>query len=89
LQKGNVQKSGYRDYVQERARELNIKGFVENLRDGNVKIVCGREEEKIKENQIKIKKGFIDVKEISVTFEEPKNELMDQKYGKYQKIPKN
>jgi len=36
--KGVVQKTGYRDYVQEKARSLNVKGYVENLREGSVKI---------------------------------------------------
>lgn len=38
--KGTVQRVGYRDHVQETARKLDVKGYVENLRDGSVKIVC-------------------------------------------------
>ena len=44
IAKGKVQKVGYRDFVQDSARELGIAGFVENLEDGNVKIVCEGEE---------------------------------------------
>ena len=38
IAKGKVQKVGYRDYVEEVARSLGIVGFVENLKDGNVRI---------------------------------------------------
>lgn len=48
IAKGKVQKVGYRDYVEEVARSLGIVGFVENLKDGSVKIVCEGEEEMIK-----------------------------------------
>ncbi|MEA2032192.1 MAG: acylphosphatase [Euryarchaeota archaeon] len=44
IAKGKVQKVGYRDFVQDSARELGITGYVENLEDGNVKIVCEGEE---------------------------------------------
>ena len=44
IAKGEVQKVGYRDFVQDSARELGIAGFVENLEDGNVKIICEGEE---------------------------------------------
>jgi len=40
IAKGKVQKVGYRDFVQDNARELGITGYVENLEDGNVKVVC-------------------------------------------------
>ena len=40
IAKGRVQKVGYRDFVQDSARELNVTGYVENLEDGNVKVVC-------------------------------------------------
>ena len=40
IAKGRVQKVGYRDFVQDNARELGITGYVENLEDGNVKVVC-------------------------------------------------
>lgn len=46
--KGTVQKVGYRDYVQETGRKLNIKGYVKNLRDGSVKIVCETDEDTLK-----------------------------------------
>ncbi len=37
---GNVQRVGYRNYMQRVATKLGITGYVENLRDGSVKIVA-------------------------------------------------
>jgi hypothetical protein len=64
---------------------LGIIGYVENLEDGTVKIVCEGEETKIEEfiRDIKVKKDFIDVSETSVKYEEPTGEfkLFKIKYG--------
>jgi acylphosphatase len=85
IAKGKVQKVGYRDFAQDSARELGITGYVENLEDGTVKIVCEGEETKIEEfiRDIKVKKDFIDVSETSVKYEEPTGEfkLFKIKYG--------
>ena len=85
IAKGKVQKVGYRDFVQDSARELDITGYVENLEDGTVKIVCEGEEPKIEEfiGDIKIKKDFTDVSETSVKYEAPTGEfkLFKIKYG--------
>jgi len=72
-----VQKVGYRDFVQDTARELGITGYVENLEDGNVKIVCEGEEAKIERfiSDIKVKKDFLDVSETSVKYEESTGEF--------------
>ena len=66
---GNVQRAGYRDIVEDIAVKLGVKGFVENLRDGNVGIVCEAEEEIIDKfvKKIKIKKDFIDVKDVNIS----------------------
>ncbi|MBO3842737.1 MAG: acylphosphatase, partial [Candidatus Brockarchaeota archaeon] len=45
---GDVQKVGYRDFVQKTARKLGVKGYVENLPDGSVQIVCEAEEPVLK-----------------------------------------
>ena len=37
---GRVQRVNYRDYVQERAQEFGVKGYVENMPDGTVEIIC-------------------------------------------------
>ncbi len=85
IAKGKVQKVGYRDFVQDNARELGIIGYVENLEDGNVKIVCEGKKPKIEDfiRGIKVKKAFIDVVETSVEYEEPTGEfkVFKIKYG--------
>ncbi len=85
IAKGKVQKVGYRDFVQDSARELGITGYVENLEDGNVKIVCEGEEPKIEGfiRDIKVKKDFIDVRETLVKYEAPTGEfkVFKIKYG--------
>ncbi len=84
--RGEVQKVGYRDEVQKIARRLDIKGFVENLRDGNVFIVCEGEKENLEKflKEIHVKKHFIDVKEVNVIKESDYKgefEYFDIKYG--------
>jgi acylphosphatase/gas vesicle protein len=66
--KGIVQKVGYRDYVEEVARRLGIVGFVENVKDGTVRIVCETDEETIKKfiHEINIKKGLIEVEDVQI-----------------------
>ncbi len=85
IAKGKVQKVGYRDFVQDSAREFGITGYVENLEDGNVKVVCEGEEPKIEDfiRGIKVERDFIDVVETSLEYEEPTGEfkLFKIKYG--------
>ena len=65
--------------------KLDITGYVENLEDGTVKIVCEGEEPKIEEfiMDIKVKKDFVDVSDASVNYEAPTGEfkLFKIKYG--------
>jgi acylphosphatase len=77
IAKGKVQKVGYRDFVQDTARELGITGYVENLEDGDVKIVCEDEEPKIEDfiRNIKVKKDFVDVSDVAVKYETPTGEF--------------
>jgi len=68
LAKGRVQRVGYRDLVQSIARRLGVKGYVENLKDGSVQIVC-EAEEGVLENfvkEIKVKEDFIEVEEVKI-----------------------
>jgi len=85
IAKGRVQKVGYRDFVQDNARELGITGYVENLEDGNVKIVCEGKAAEINDfiKGIKVKKDFIEVVETSLEYEEPTGEfkVFKIKYG--------
>ncbi len=75
--KGKVQKVGYRDNVQEIARERKVVGKVKNLEDGTVEITCEGEKRAIEDFKrgIKIKDSLIDVKSISATYEEPTGEF--------------
>jgi len=85
IAKGKVQKVGYRDFVQDSAREFGITGYVENLEDGNVKVVCEGKEAEINEfiKSVKVKRDFIDVKEAPVEYQEPTGEfkVFKIKYG--------
>jgi acylphosphatase len=68
LVEGVVQRVGYRDFVQELARVLGVKGYVENLKDGNVQIVC-EAEEKVLEGfvrEINVKGDFIEVERVQL-----------------------
>ena len=84
--KGAVQKTGYRDYVQEKARSLNVKGYVENQRDGSVKIVCEADEDTLKNfiKLINIKQDLIAVEKIETIKKQPATgeyQYFDIKYG--------
>jgi len=84
--KGAIQKAGYRDYVQEKARSLNVKGYVENLRDGSVRIVCEADEDTLKNfiKLINIKQDLIAIEKIETIKTQPATgeyEYFDIKYG--------
>jgi acylphosphatase len=63
--------------VEKIARKLNIRGFVENLKPYDVRIVAEGEDANISKfiEQIKIKKFSIDVESTEVGFEEYKSEF--------------
>jgi acylphosphatase len=65
---GDVQKVGYRDFVQKVARKLGVKGYVENLRDGNVQIICEAEEAVLNGfvEGINVKDDFVKVEKVRV-----------------------
>jgi acylphosphatase len=65
---GEVQKVGYRDFVEKVARKLGVKGYVENLRDGNVQIVCEAEEAVLNGfvEGINVKDDFVKVEKVRV-----------------------
>ena len=70
---GNVQRAGYRDIVRKAAAELGFTGYVENMSDYSVKIVCVGSEEKFEEflNRIRIVNRLIEVQHIKVARSEP------------------
>ena len=63
---GQVQKVGYRRRVVDMAKAFGLKGWVENLEDGRVKIVAEGDDEKLKwfESCIDIKNTLIQVSSI-------------------------
>jgi acylphosphatase len=60
---GQIQKVGYRKRVIDIARALGLKGMIENLNDGRVKIIAEDDHEKLKwfESAIDIKNALIQV----------------------------
>jgi acylphosphatase len=56
--KGSVQGVNFRWFVQETAKELGVKGWVKNLPEGDVEILCESETEKAYRDFLrKIEKG--------------------------------
>lgn len=84
---GDVQKVGYRDFVQKVARKLGAKGYVENLRDGNVQIICEAEESVLKDfvEGINVKEDLIKVGNVQIAERFAATgefEFFEIKYGK-------
>jgi acylphosphatase len=77
--KGRVQKAGYRDYIDEVAFDLDIKGWVKNLEDGTVKVVCEGRSKDIEEfiNRIKIHEYPIRVDDVIVEYFPATGEFKD------------
>ncbi len=68
--KGEVQRVGYRDAVEKIARKLKIRGFVENLKHYDVRIIAEGEDANIDLflERIEIRKFPIDVESTEVSF---------------------
>lgn len=68
--KGRVQKAGYRDHIDEVAFDAGINGWVKNLEDGTVKIVCEGAKKSIEEfiKNIKIHQYPIRVDDVIVEY---------------------
>ncbi len=76
--KGEVQRVGYRDAIERIARKLNIKGFVENLKPYDVRIICEGAEGDVKRfiGALKIEGDpLINVSDIAVAYEQPTEEF--------------
>jgi acylphosphatase/uncharacterized protein YoxC len=67
---GQVQKVGYRKRVMQTAKAFGLKGFVENLEDGRVRIIVEGEDEKLKwfESAIDINNTLIQVSTIEKAY---------------------
>jgi len=68
--KGDVQRVGYRAKVAGIASSLGIKGVIENLKDGSVRIIAQGEESGIKKftEEINIRNALISVVDVSVKY---------------------
>jgi acylphosphatase len=74
---GKVQKTGYRARVVDFGRLLKLKGTVENLDDGRVKIIAEDDEDKLKwfEEAINIKNTLIQVSSMIKSILQPEASL--------------
>ena len=79
---GNVQKVGYRKRIIDIARAFGLKGMIENLDDGRVKIIAEGEDEKLKwfEQAIEIKNTLIQVSNVEKAYNPAGGEFA--KFGK-------
>ena len=70
---GEVQRVGYRYIVQDTARRLGVKGYVQNMPDGAIKIVAEAPEDVIQSfiEALKTKEPPITVENIQATYSEP------------------
>lgn len=77
LVKGDIEETGYRALVRRTARKLGLEGYVENMLDGRVRIICEGERETIEElcRKIRIKDGFITVTSVRKRIYEPTGEF--------------
>lgn len=74
---GSVQKTGYRARVIDFATMLGLKGIVENLDDGRVKVVAEGDPDKLKwfEEAINIHDNLISVSSIEREYSEPREDF--------------
>ncbi|MDI6917964.1 MAG: acylphosphatase [Thermoplasmatales archaeon] len=74
---GRVQKAGYKDTVDEIAYYLGLKGYVKNLDDGTVEVVCEGEKENIEQfvEKIKVREYPIFVESVKVGYSEATGEF--------------
>ena len=77
--KGMVQGVFYREGACKRARELDLKGYVKNERDGSVRIIASGDEERLKRFIQWCKKGSetSDVRRVIVTEHKEEEKFAD------------
>jgi acylphosphatase len=73
---GRVQKAGFRDFIDEIAFDLNLNGYVKNLEDGTVQVICEGRQDLISKllDKVNIIQYPIRVENIEVTYKEPAGE---------------
>ena len=74
---GEVQRVGYRYIVQDTARRLGVKGYVQNMPDGTINVIAEAPKDAIQKfiEAIRIKEPPIDVERIQATYSEPTGEF--------------
>lgn len=74
---GRVQMVMFRDFAQRCARKRGLFGYVENLRDGNVRVVAEGDEAKLLDLIECLHKGpvFAKVTNVDTVFSEPTDEF--------------
>lgn len=82
---GEVQRVGYRFIVQDTAGRFNVKGYVQNMPDGTIKVIAEAPKETIKKfiKALKVKEPPINVQHIQTKCSKPTNEskYFTIKYG--------
>ncbi|UCE37411.1 MAG: acylphosphatase [Thermoplasmata archaeon] len=75
--RGDVQEAGYRAFIMRTAQKLKLVGYIENLTDGEVRIVCEGERKAIDEfsEKIRLKNDMVYVESVRRNFSKPKGEF--------------
>jgi acylphosphatase len=70
---GRVQGVGYRYFVKDKARKLDIVGYTKNLPDGTVEVIAQGEEANLQKLISELKKGpfLAKVEKLSIVFQKP------------------
>jgi acylphosphatase len=74
--KGDVQEAGYRVIIQKTALKMGFTGYTENLKNGNVKVVCECEKNKLDKfiEAITVRNDFVSVEKIEKKVEKATGE---------------
>jgi len=75
--KGQVQGVFYREFTRREGEALGVNGFVKNLRDGSVEIIAEGEEKKLKEFEMKFRRGplMAFISDVDIKEEQPTGEF--------------
>jgi acylphosphatase len=71
---GTVQGVFFRKFIKEKADELNVRGFVRNLEDGNVEVIVEGRDERVNEMLEACKKGSPHSEIKNIQFQELKHQ---------------